>query len=62
MATAVEVRDPDEVPIPSTTGQPVTIAITPRPIADDEFRIIGDIGDIPETAACSCNAGDDNPY
>lgn len=61
MATAIEVRDPDE-DTPSRSAGPVAIAITPRPIGDTEFRIIADIGIVSEAAGCNCNASDDNPY
>jgi len=42
----------------------VLIEIQPHP-ADpraDEPEFIADLDEIVETAMCSCNAGDDNPY
>ena len=43
---------------------PVLVEIRPRPAdADqDEIEFVGDLDQIVETAMCSCNAGDDNPY
>lgn len=60
MATAIE------VPASEATGapvrRPVPVTITPRPIADDEVRIVADLDDLFEGVDCSCNASDDQPY
>ncbi|MEU1600208.1 hypothetical protein ABZ468_47530 [Streptomyces sp. NPDC005708] len=49
-------------PPPATSSRPVPVAITARPLADDEPTIIGDLDELVETAMCSCDAGDDVPY
>lgn len=38
------------------------VAITPRPIDEDGFRITKEIGSISEPLGCSCQADDDQPY
>lgn len=55
MATATEVTAPP-------AGRPVPVAISPRPLADDEFRIVPDVDELSEGNRCSCQAGDDQPY
>ncbi|MEV6681353.1 hypothetical protein AB0N09_31455 [Streptomyces erythrochromogenes] len=55
MATAT-----DEIVIPSARAVPV--AITPRPLAASELRIVTDLDALFEGAECSCSAGDDQPY
>lgn len=47
---------------PTATAEPVSVAITPRPLAEDEVQLMGDLDDLVETVMCSCNAGDDQPY
>lgn len=61
MATAIEELAPQET-APAVRPAPVPVAITPRPIGDDEVRIITGIGVFAESAECSCTAGDDQPY
>ncbi|MHA5050029.1 hypothetical protein [Streptomyces sp. SD15] len=56
MATAITPR-----PTAQAAG-PLPVAITSRPIADDEFRITKEIGTFSESLGCSCQADDDQPY
>ncbi|GAA3796379.1 hypothetical protein [Streptomyces chiangmaiensis] len=49
-------------PTPATPSRPVPVAITTRPLADDDLVVIGDLDELVETAMCSCDAGDDVPY
>lgn len=48
-------------PSATTTG-PLPVAITPRQITDNEFRITKNIGTFSESLGCSCQADDDQPY
>ncbi|MFF0744232.1 hypothetical protein ACFYVL_27920 [Streptomyces sp. NPDC004111] len=41
---------------------PLPVAINPRPIGDDEFRVTANIGVFSEALGCSCQADDDQPY
>jgi hypothetical protein len=67
-STAAETatRTPGPVMIaitPSPTAQaPLPVAITSRPIADNEIRITNEIGTFSESLGCSCQADDDQPY
>ncbi|MDQ0761948.1 hypothetical protein [Streptomyces canus] len=48
---------------PEATASTLPIPVTPPAIADNEFRVIADVdGEVVETAGCSCNASDDQPY
>ena len=60
MATAIDPRTTEETAIQSP--DPVMVAITSRPITDDEFRITKEIGTFSESLGCSCQADDDQPY
>jgi hypothetical protein len=75
MATAIEPRTTEQTapasrgpvlvaisPGPATTPGPLPVAITSRPIADDEIRITEQIGTFSESLGCSCQADDDQPY
>ncbi|GHE00063.1 hypothetical protein [Streptomyces alanosinicus] len=76
MATAIEPRTMEEtatrspgpvmvaiMPRPTAPmADPLPVAITSRPIADDEFRITKEIGTFSKSLGCSCQADDDQPY
>lgn len=65
MATAIEPRPVMVTITPRPTepaAGPLPVAITSRPIADDEFRITKEIGTFSESLGCSCQADDDQPY
>lgn len=40
----------------------MNIELTPRPLDEDEFRIIENVDDLLTADRCSCAAGDDQPY
>lgn len=61
MATAIEVSDATPT-APTATPRPVSVAITARPLADDEVRLVPDLDELTEGNRCSCQAGDDQPY
>ncbi|MGW1489761.1 hypothetical protein [Streptomyces sp. NPDC002402] len=46
----------------ATATKPVPVAITSRPLAEDEVEIVGDLETLVEVTMCSCSAGDDQPY
>ena len=62
MATAMEVHGTATTAPAQPTPRPVPVAISPRPLADDEARIVTDLDELTEGAGCSCQAGDDQPY
>ncbi|WP_329064718.1 hypothetical protein [Streptomyces sp. NBC_01429] len=62
MATSVEPRTTDETATRKPPPGPLPVAITSRPIADDEFRVTKEIGTFSESLGCSCQADDDQPY
>lgn len=41
---------------------PVALALTERPLDDEEVQIIGDLDKVLEVAMCTCSASDDQPY
>jgi hypothetical protein len=41
---------------------PVDVEIQPRSQQSEEINFIADVDSVVESAQCSCNAGDDNPY
>ncbi|MGH3327643.1 MAG: hypothetical protein ACRDPT_07620 [Streptomycetales bacterium] len=47
---------------PATAAKPIPVALTTRPLAEDEIEIVDDLDTLVETVMCSCSAGDDNPY
>lgn len=48
---------------PETSTGTLPVPITPPPIADDEIHILTDLDeDLIKVNACSCDAGDDQPY
>ncbi|WP_328766914.1 hypothetical protein [Streptomyces sp. NBC_00286] len=49
-------------PATATVSKPVPVAITTRPLAEDEVQFVDDLDELVETVMCSCSAGDDQPY
>ncbi|MGW1675561.1 hypothetical protein [Streptomyces sp. NPDC002324] len=67
--STLSITRPAPVPVtiglrpPAEATGALPVPISPPPVAEGTFQIIGDLdGDVAESASCSCSAGDDQPY
>ncbi|MFF4770183.1 hypothetical protein ACFY1V_27085 [Streptomyces sp. NPDC001255] len=53
---------PGPVPVQILTAPPSSACRAAPPVASAAVTLVADLDDVVESAECSCDAGDDNPF